>query len=109
MFGFFKSNKSYKDLNVAEFKTAISEKNTVILDVRSESELSEGSIPGHILVNVSRPDFAKKVEKMDKNKGYYIYCRSGGRSAHACKIMAKMGFENVNNLKGGIISWKKQN
>ncbi|MBT7006542.1 MAG: rhodanese-like domain-containing protein, partial [Thiotrichales bacterium] len=33
-------------------------------------------------------------------------CRSGQRSATACAQMKKSGFEQVYNLKGGIISWK---
>ncbi len=109
MFGLFKSSKKYKNLNVNEFKSGIADKNAVILDVRSESELSEGSIKGYKMVNVSRPDFADKVKNFDKSKSYYVYCRSGGRSGRACEIMSEMGFENLYNLSGGIMTWKKHN
>lgn len=105
MFGLFKSNKKYKNISVTELKSKLKENNAVILDVRSESELSEGSIPGYKMINVSRPDFADKVQKLDKSKTYYVYCRSGGRSAHACKQMADLGFENLYNVSGGIMAW----
>ncbi|HCQ29697.1 MAG TPA: rhodanese-like domain-containing protein, partial [Flavobacteriales bacterium] len=36
---------------------------------------------------------------------YYVYCRSGGRSASACGAMASIGFPKLYNLAGGIMSW----
>ena len=44
-------------------------------------------------------------ETLDKSKNYYVYCRSGARSANACAIMNELGFENAYNLLGGIIEW----
>ena len=46
-----------------------------------------------------------EVEKLDKSKNYYIYCRSGNRSGQACQIMDKLGFENTYNLMGGFNEW----
>lgn len=43
---------------------------------------------------------------MDKSKDYFIFCRSGNRSAQACGIMAELGF-NVYNLKGGVGMWPR--
>ena len=47
----------------------------------------------------------KKLNLFSKNNEYYIYCKSGGRSSAACKIMSQMGFNNVYNLMGGISEW----
>ncbi len=107
MFGLFKRQKKYNSIKAEEFNEAVKNKDSVIIDVRNETEQKSGKIPGSILVNVSRPDFAQKVSEMDKEKSYYLYCRSGFRSAKACGIMHELGFERVYNLSGGILAWNK--
>jgi rhodanese-related sulfurtransferase len=34
-------------------------------------------------------------------------CRSGSRSQVACEQLADAGFENLANLAGGMIDWKR--
>lgn len=77
-----------------------------ILDVRTQEEIEDGMIPNanHIDIHEGQ-GFIDKVEKLDKSKNYYIYCRSGGRSAQACAVMNQMGFENTFNLDGGFSEW----
>jgi len=82
------------------------DQNSVILDVRTPEEYEEKHIPNSKLINVQEPQsFVDEVEKLDKSKSYYLYCRSGGRSATACNIMEQMGFTDVANLEGGITEW----
>jgi rhodanese-related sulfurtransferase len=77
------------------------------LDVRTQSEVSEGSIPNALNIDIYQgQDFIFDLEELDKNKNYYVYCRSGSRSAQACAIMNQIGFENAFNLMGGILEWK---
>ena len=80
-------------------------KNHVILDVRSPQELAEGSIPGHIMINMFDPSFQEEIQKLDKTKTYLIYCRSGNRSGQTCAMMSQMGFGELYNLAGGIGAW----
>jgi rhodanese-related sulfurtransferase len=102
-----KQNKPmFQDLSPEEFKAkAEANKNAVILDVRTAQEIAEGSIKGHIHIDAFAPDFAQQVEKLDKSKTYFIYCRSGRRSANACQIMAQKGFKELYNLDGGYMAW----
>ena len=82
------------------------DENAVILDVRTTAECSEGIIPNAINIDIhSGQEFVNAVEALDKSKNYYVYCRSGMRSAKACEIMNQLGFENAFNLTGGIIEW----
>lgn len=82
------------------------DENAVILDVRTEDEFNEGFISTAINIDIHRgQDFVNEIEALDKNKNYYVYCRSGMRSAKACEIMNQLGFENAFNLTGGITEW----
>ena len=98
MFSIFQ--KRYKNIKVSEFKEMKRKKDTVILDVRSRGEQVSGVINGQRNMNVMDKKFRENVSKLDRSKTYLIYCRSGMRSARACRIMAKLGFEKLYNLKG---------
>jgi rhodanese-related sulfurtransferase len=80
--------------------------NTVILDVRTPMEAAMGSIPGSLLIDMFSPDFIQKLQALDHDKTYLVYCRSGNRSAQTCSIMAQMGFKDLYNLASGMIGWQ---
>jgi rhodanese-related sulfurtransferase len=80
--------------------------NAVMLDVRSEDECDQGIIEGSINIDFHKgQEFIDAVAALDKNKNYYIYCRSGARSGKTCELMNELGFKNVYNLLGGILEW----
>ncbi|MFA9187782.1 rhodanese-like domain-containing protein [Flavobacterium sp. FBOR7N2.3] len=80
--------------------------NAVILDVRTEDECDEGIIANAINIDIHKgQDFISEIEKLDKSKNYYVYCRSGARSGKACEIMNELGFDNAYNLLGGMLDW----
>lgn len=104
MFGFLFGN-NVKSLNGQEAKEMIQkDKNVVIIDVRSAMEVAGGKVKGAKNIDVSSSAFNAQVEKLDKNKTYIVYCASGGRSQRACSIMKNIGFDNVYNVQGGIMS-----
>ena len=82
------------------------DENALILDVRTEDECNNGIIPNAINIDIYKgEEFIEKLEALDKSKNYYVYCRSGARSAKACEVMDSLGFENAYNLEGGILDW----
>jgi rhodanese-related sulfurtransferase len=46
------------------------------------------------------------VNALDSSKTYFVYCRSGARSAQACQIFKLNGFDSCYNLLGGILEWQ---
>lgn len=106
MFGFFKSTKNWEDVDSSDFAEGIKQKNAVILDVRSREEFNSGHIPGAKNMDIMGGNFAGLIANLDKEKAYFVYCRSGGRSSSACGAMAGQGFTNLFNLRGGIGSWR---
>lgn len=84
-----------------------SNNNAVILDVRTQDEVDQGIIPNAIHMDIHNGQgFIDELETLDKEKTYYVYCRSGARSAQACAIMEQIGFNKAYNLLGGIMNWQ---
>jgi len=95
----------FKNLNSSEFHSEIQSNATAaLLDVRTPAEYRGGKIPGALNIDIMDNGFLEAIEGLDKSKTYYVYCRSGGRSGHACHVMAQQGFK-VANLDGGISNW----
>lgn len=105
-----KAQNSVKVLTAEEFAAAVKEdKKAVVLDVRRPDEFAAGHIEGAVLLNfLDTVSFNAGVEKLDKSKTYYIYCRSGRRSNNAAVLMQKKGF-TVFDLGGGFLSWQRYN
>lgn len=95
------------DLTQEEWVSELeNDKNAVILDVRTLAEVEQGIIPNAIHIDIYMGQgFVNELNKLDKTKNYYVYCRSGNRSRQACYLMDQMGFNNAYNLMGGIIDW----
>lgn len=96
-----------KNITQQEWRERIAaDKNAVILDVRTEQECAQGTLDNARCLDIFQSKkFLDELEKMDKGKNYYVYCRSGQRSASACQMMEQMGFASTYNLIGGISSW----
>ena len=102
----FGNHNDISTLDSDSFEKMMKEKkNSILLDVRTVEENKALRIPNAKLIDIHNPNFMDKIEKLDRLKSYFIYCRSGRRSFNACRQMKSMGFENVYNLKGGILSW----
>ena len=81
--------------------------NSVILDVRTLEEVEIGVIPNSIHNDIYKGQgFVDEINQLDKTKNYYVYCKSGGRSAQACAVMNQLGFDNAFNLTGGFSEWQ---
>src|SRR5690625_2535334 len=78
-----------------------------ILDVRTADDYEKGHIPNAILINVENPQgFMNKINQLDKQLPYYVYCNSGSRGEQACMVMDFNGFPRIYNLEGGFENWK---
>jgi phage shock protein E len=101
----FLRNLGGQDANVprlspAEFKKA-SRRDAVIIDVRTPGEFASGHVKGARNMDMQAADFRRQAERLDRNRSYYLYCRSGNRSGKAGQILRELGFQRVFNV-GGI-------
>ncbi len=98
---------NYKNLTPSEFKKSFeSTSDATLIDVRTVSEIAGGKIKGAMEMDFFATDFNQKLLSLDRNKSYFIYCRSGNRSGQACGMMSEAGFKNLFNLAGGMIAWE---
>ncbi|MEY4876758.1 MAG: hypothetical protein RL708_1907 [Bacteroidota bacterium] len=118
VFSFFvscqNSNSTAKKINetilVKEFQEKLNQSTThLLVDVRTPEEYIGGHLQNSININYNDVDFKNKIQKLDKSKPIFIYCLSGGRSSNAATDMGDMGFVEIYNMKGGIISWRNAN
>jgi len=104
---FTKTQEAYKTVDCGELEQIIKSNGSSVglIDVRTEQEHQGGHIPNSKNINVMSPNFVSKLEKLDKNLTYYVYCASGNRSKTACGQMAHMGFTDINNVRMGMMGW----
>jgi len=97
-----------KELSQKDWAAQLNEdENSLLLDVRTEEEFSEGYIPNAKQLDIFKAqEFVAEVNNLDKSKNFYVYCRSGKRSAQACQILNQLGVENTYNLEGGFMDWQ---
>jgi len=81
----------------------------VIIDIRTPEEYAGGHIEDAINMDFYAEDFDEKLDELDRDKTYLIYCQSGNRSGKARDLMEAMGFQEVYNLIGGIARWERTN
>ena len=78
-----------------------------IIDVREMREISQGTVPGAKPLPLAT--LPARLHELNQTDKIIVVCRSGVRSAHACMFMQEQGFENVFNLRGGVIGWAQGN
>lgn len=77
-----------------------------ILDIRPEEDFIKEHIPGAVNLDYDGHQFPSKVEKLDKNQPYIIYCKSGVRGGYFLEKMMESGFVGAYNILGGFVAWK---
>jgi rhodanese-related sulfurtransferase len=78
-----------------------------IVDVRETPEHRQGLVPGAVTLPLAT--LPLRMNEFSPQEKLVFVCRSGARSAQACLFLQQYGFENVYNLRGGMISWAGSN
>lgn len=86
----------------------VTQEHALLIDVRTPEEYQGGHVPS--AKNIPIHEFSKRLNEIealaggDKNHPIVLYCQSGGRAAHAKRILLEAGYTRVTNL-GGIADW----
>ena len=92
----------------AMYEVLLKDPSTQLVDVRTKDEFAVSHLKDAQNICVTDTDFKQKVAHLDKDKPVYVYCKKGGRSAQASKILKELGFTKIFDLQGGITNWQQQ-
>ena len=94
-----------KEVEVPELAKWLDEQSETlrVIDVRQMPEIAAGTVPGAEAVPLHT--LPLKMNDLRRNEKLVLVCRSGARSAQACMFLAQQGFDNVYNLRGGMMAW----
>jgi len=77
-----------------------------LIDVREPHENEQANLGGELIPMAEIPH---NIHRISRDKKVVIHCRSGGRSGNIIQWLEKNhGFENLYNLKGGILAWARE-
>lgn len=96
-------SKGVTNINVQEAKNKFNDKNVQFIDVRTPGEYKANHRKP--FKNIPLQNLPNKADQLDKGKEIVVICQSGMRSTRASKMLKKMGFKKISNVKGGMRSW----
>ncbi len=93
-----------KEIEASELATLLAKHpDLTLIDVRTPAEIAAGVIPGTLAMPLTV--LPLRIAEIPRDKQVVFYCRTGARSAQACLYLAQQGYDQVYNLRGGIINW----
>jgi rhodanese-related sulfurtransferase len=97
--------KGIRQISTTDLKKELNDKSKQFVDVRTPEEFKGNSIKG--FKNLPLHQLWQKAEKeLTKDKEVIVMCQSGMRSQKASKMLKKLGFTKVTNVKGGMSAWR---
>jgi len=95
-----------KEVNSKQANTMLQKDSKLfVLDVRTPEEFKEGHIKGAINIDIRQEDAFSKIDKLNRNAKYLVYCRTNHRSGMAVEHMTQSGFKNVYQMLDGFPGW----
>ena len=102
------ARKSIKEVSVADLKKMVDDdEDIILLDVRTPREYEAAHIPGAISASRGLLEFSIWYHVPDLNERIYVYCKTGGRSAFAAKLLKDFVYKNAVSVAGGIAGWAR--
>ena len=101
------SSNNISEITVQELEELIlNSEDYQLIDVREPYEYDIANLQGEL---IPLDELDQHIDRIDRQKKVIVHCRSGRRSADAIKYLQEQyGFENLYNLKGGILAYAKE-
>lgn len=95
--------RGIKAITTGELKSELKKDGIQFIDVRTPNEVQANQIKG--FKNIPLFELQKRANELSKEKEVFVICQSGMRSSKASKILKKLGFKHITNVKGGMSAW----
>jgi len=101
------NEKKIKEVTVSElYDMQVKGEDFQLIDVREPYEYEIANLGGEL---IPLKTVLNNIDKISSSKKVVVHCRSGARSAQAIEALKKKyGFDNLYNLKGGILAWANE-
>lgn len=86
----------------ADFGSAPSGPNAVLLDVREDDEWQRGHAAQALHIPMGQ--VPARLGEIDAQAELYVICHAGGRSLRVAKYLQQNGYRPV-NVNGGMLAW----
>lgn len=83
--------------------------NIQLIDVRTEKEVENTALIDPNTIHIPLDSLRSRIDELDPNKAYVLYCAKGLRGYLASLILLHNGYKNVTNLDDGFTAWSKMN
>jgi hydroxyacylglutathione hydrolase len=85
---------------------ALNDQNEItVVDVRGAGAYAEGHIPGAL--NIPSNELDQRVDEIPEGKPLILVCQNGPVSRQALETVREAGFEDANNMAGGMSAWEE--
>ncbi|WP_371381502.1 rhodanese-like domain-containing protein [Sporomusa aerivorans] len=91
-------------MTVDEALTLWQNKEAMIIDIRTKEEYQEGHIPDAPFIPVG--ELESYLSELPESEKVLLICSSGNRSGRTTGLLRSKGFENVDNIDGGMLAWR---
>lgn len=91
------------DVNADQAAQILITEDVKVLDIRTPQEFSGRKIPGAINLDFYSRDFKARLEQLDRDQAYLVYCHSGSRTAQAMGLFHQLGFKKIYHLSRGLV------
>lgn len=97
-----------RDISAADARTMLQEDPRVyLLDVRTAGEYFQVRLDGAHLIPIDH--LLQRIGELPKDQPILVYCTVGARSSQVVNYLARQGYPEVYNLRGGLSAWMVRN
>jgi sulfur-carrier protein adenylyltransferase/sulfurtransferase len=96
-----------REIGARETPDALSGKNALLVDVRSDQEWQIAHIPGALHVPMSQLEERLPELAPDRSRPIITYCAVGARSLRSLPTLDELGYEDAVSMTGGIVAWQE--
>ena len=95
-----------REVTTLEATRLLNKDNPLVLDVREANEVEGGKLPNAVHIPLSQlKERAGEIGKY-MSRPVVVYCARGVRSGTATSALSRLGFKQVQSLRGGFRAWK---